>query len=154
MALSVECARVFLAAGANVNARGNRGETALHLTISRFLYGRSEDDILATIHALIVAGAEIDVADMDGVIPRQLMAERGVVVDEAKVECARRRIAKQRIDFARGRALQVCIGLRSRSLSALQTCEILQYACGPLAPLIPFHIWWSIATSVKHFKTL
>jgi hypothetical protein len=69
----------------------------------------------------------------------------------APVEVARRDIAKTRIDFVRDRALQVCIGLQSLRLDALQLCEILQFACGAIAPLIPFHIWWKIATTVKHF---
>jgi hypothetical protein len=38
-------------------------------------------------------------------------------------------------------------------LDALQMCEILQQACGPVAPLIAFHHWWKIATTVKHFNS-
>jgi ankyrin repeat protein len=61
-------------------------------------------------------------------------------------------VSKARIDLVRERALQVCIGLQSLGLDALRTCEILRFACGPVARLIPFHIWWNIATAVKHFR--
>jgi hypothetical protein len=57
------------------------------------------------------------------------------------------------IDFVSDRARQVCIGLQSLRIDALQMCEVLQFACGAIAPLIPFHIWWKIATTVKHFRT-
>jgi hypothetical protein len=80
------------------------------------------------------------------------MAYRGMIIDRDQAEVARRDIAKARIDFVRYRALEVCIGLQSLRLDALQLCEILQFACGAIAPLIPFHIWWTIATTVKHFR--
>jgi hypothetical protein len=62
-----------------------------------------------------------------------------------------RLIARTRLDFVRQRALQVCVGLQSLRLDALQMCEILQRSCGHVARLIPFHLWWKIATTVKHF---
>jgi ankyrin repeat protein len=150
--LHVKGTLVLLAAGANVHARSHRGESALRQVISGVDVGLSKDRAMPIFHTLIAGGAEIDIADMDGVIPRQLMAAHGVVIDEAEVDIARRRIAKERIDFVRSRALQVCIGLQSLRLDALQMCEILQHSCGPVAPLIPFHIWWNIATTAKHFS--
>jgi hypothetical protein len=53
----------------------------------------------------------------------------------------------------RQRALQVCVGLQSLGLDALQMCEIAQHSCGHVAHLIAFHQWWTIATTVKHFHT-
>jgi hypothetical protein len=41
--------------------------------------------------------------------------------------------------------------IQSLQLDALQMCEIL--ACGPVAPLIPFHQWWNLVTTIKHFKS-
>jgi hypothetical protein len=70
-----------------------------------------------------------------------------------QVEAARREIAKARLDFVRHRALELCIGLQSLRIDAFQMCEILRFACGAVAQLIPFHIWWKIATTVKHFRT-
>lgn len=59
--------------------------------------------------------------------------------------------ARRAIARTQRRALQVCLGLHARGLDALQLCEILMYACGRMAPLISFHQWCAIATTVKHF---
>jgi len=95
----------------------------------------------------------MDVANDAGETARQVMAHRGWTVDADQIEAARRDIAKTRLDFVRDRAAEVCISLQSLQLNALQMCEILQFACGPVAQLIPFHIWWKIATTIKHFQT-
>jgi len=101
---------------------------------------------------LLAAGADLDVADNAGATARQVLARRGRTIDPDQVEAARRDIAKTRVDVVRCRAVQVCIGLQSLRIDALQMCEMLPLACGPVAPLIPFHIWWKIATTVKHFE--
>jgi ankyrin repeat protein len=142
----VDCAVLLLAAGASVCVRDNSGRTALHR------FAREQSDLTA-VHALLAAGADLDVANDAGETARQALARRGWTIDPDQVEAARREIAKTRIDFVRYRALQVCIGLHSLDLNALQMCEILLFACGPIAPLIPFHVWWKIATTVKHFQT-
>jgi ankyrin repeat protein len=134
---------ILFAAGANVCARDSNGQTALHRVA---WYG------LTAVHSLIAAGADLDAADDAGETVRQTLARRGWTIDPDQVEAARREIAKARLDFVCHRALQVCIGLQSLELDALQMCEILLFACGPIAPLIPFHIWWTIATTVKHFQ--
>jgi len=141
-----DCAVVLLAAGANVCARDNNGHTPLHcvaLAASSF----------TAVHSLIAGGADLDAANDAGETARQALARRGWTLHPDQVEAARREIAKTRIDFVRYRALQVCIGLQSLRLNALQMCEILQFACGALALLIPFHIWWATATTVKHFRS-
>jgi len=94
----------------------------------------------------------LDATDDNGSSARQELARFGRRIDPAEIKVARRDIAKARIDFVRNRALQVCIGLRVLELDALQMCEILQFACGHLAHLIPFHVWWKIAITVKHFR--
>jgi ankyrin repeat protein len=140
-----DCAVSLLAAGANVCARDNRGRTALQ---------RVMPIEMAAVHPLIAAGADLDAVDNDGKTARQMLARRGWTSDPDKVEVARRDIAKMRLDFVRYRAIQVCIGLQSLRVNALQMCEILLFACGALAAqLIPFHIWWKIATTVKHFRS-
>lgn len=68
------------------------------------------------------------------------------------VEAARRIIARTRLDLVRLRAFEVCVALQSLRLNALQLCEILMHSCGAVAMLIPFHQWWAIATTVKHFR--
>jgi len=147
-----DCAIVLLAGGANARARDNRGRTALHQVLLWAAKMCMTVDVTA-VHALLAAGADPDAADDFGNTSRQLLARAKMIIDPDQVEFARRDIAKARLDFVRHRALQVCIGLQSLELDALQMCEILQFACGPVAELVPFHIWWTIATTVKHFRT-
>jgi len=138
-----QCLLSLIAAGADVCVSDDECRTPLHKAAST-------QNALA-VHALLAAGADLDVVDENSVTPRQELAAVDLSVHAAALEVARRDIAKVRLDFVRYRALQVCIVLQSLRLDALQMCEILQFACGPVAPLIPFHIWWKIATTVKHF---
>jgi ankyrin repeat protein len=144
-----KCMCLLLAAGANVHAVFRDGETALHC-VARF---EDQDEPDEAVHLLLAAGADLDAVNGRGVTPRQLLSQRDYIVDPVKLEVARRLIAKTRLDLVRERALQVCIGLQSLQLDALQMCEILSRACGPMAALIEFHQWWAIATSAKHFKS-
>jgi hypothetical protein len=129
----------------------SKGFTPWHIFARK--HGSASDSDGPIRHALFAVGADMDctctddmVIQFDEPVGQILLADNVVAV-----EAARRRIARKRLDFVRERALQVCIGLQPRGLDALQMCEILQHACGPMAPLIPFHIWWTIATKVKHF---
>jgi hypothetical protein len=101
-----------------------------------------DDDCQTIDHMLIAHGYEIDDSVSDA--------------DSLEVEQRRQDIADARHELLRSvrrRALQVCIGLHNLRLDALQMCEILQFAsCGALAALVPFHQWWAIATTVKHFR--
>jgi hypothetical protein len=147
LARSYECTILLLAAGADVAARDCNGRTACFLA--------ALEEPMPFVIAMVAAGADLDAEDENGETPRQFLTERGddVFIDPLQVEAARREIAKVRIDFVRRRAMEVCIGLQSLQLDALQLCEILPLACGRLARLIAFHQWWKIATTVKHFKT-
>jgi hypothetical protein len=93
---------------------------------------------LQCVHALLAGGACLDIEDNLGRIVRQRLVERRLFISADQVDTARRDIAKARLDFVRTRALQVCIGLQSFDLVALQMCEILQFACYPVAPLVQF----------------
>jgi len=141
---SQNCAVLLLAAGVSVRARDKYGWTALHRV--------ARDVDSNAVHSLLATGADLDAANDYGETARQLLAGRGWTIDPDRVEAARRDIARTRVDFVRDRALKVCIGLQSLRLDALQMCEILLFACGRVAQLIPFHIWWKIATTVKHFR--
>lgn len=114
-----------------------------------------EDDegafVLPIMHALMAAGASIDAPNQSGVTVRQILAGRHLAIDIAEIETKRLCIAEERLGFVRDRAFQVCIGLAPLRLDALQMCEVLVHACGPVAPFVAFHQWWSIATAVKHF---
>jgi ankyrin repeat protein len=129
-----ECV-ILLAAGADVDARDDIGRTACHAAAENVHISAKSRSL---VHAMLAAGADLDAEDCE-------------IVDPQQVDKARREIAKTRLDFVRFRAMEVCIGLQSLRLDALQTCEILQFACGPLARLVAFHQWWKIATTVKHF---
>jgi hypothetical protein len=101
---------------------------------------------------LIAAGADLDAVDDAGETARQVLARRGWTIDPDQVEAARREIAKARLDFVRHRALELCIGLQSLRIDALANVRNPAICVWPVAPLIPFHIWWKIATTVKHFR--
>jgi len=133
---SYKCVLALIAAGATLCASDAEGRTALDLAA-----GMSNPLV---VHALVAAGAKQS---------REMLARRQQpIVEPDQIEAARRDIARARVDFVRHRALELCIGLQSLRLDALQMCEILQFACGVFAPVTPFHIWLKIATTVKHFS--
>jgi hypothetical protein len=101
---------------------------------------------------MLAIGADLDVEDANGKTARQWLAERRVTIDPKQVDSARFEIAKIRLDFVRSRAIEVCLGLQSLRLDALQMCEILRHSCGPMAGVVAFHQWWAIATKIKHFR--
>jgi ankyrin repeat protein len=137
-------ATLLLAAGANLSLTDDQGQTPCHCAAD------AGSDVLAP---LIAAGADLDQPDNSGQTPRHIAAANSVALpSDAEIEGARRRIAAVRLDFVRQRALEVCIGLHSLDVNALQLCEIMLHSCGPLAPIVRFHHWWKIATIVKHFR--
>lgn len=149
---TVECIFLLIAAGADVDRVSATGDTALHALAHAT--GRQQV-LLSCMHALLSAGAYIDAVNRRGVSARQALADCGMRVpvdrvDPAVIDAARRRVVKTCIGLVKQRALQVCIGLQSRDLDALQMCEILVHACGSATHSIPFHVWWAIATTVKH----
>jgi ankyrin repeat protein len=151
---SLRCALTLLAAGADVHIRSVDGRTACHSAVNAIVRGAAAPKkAMLILHALVSAGADIDAADHERVTARQTLERRGLALSDEEVAVARDRVAKLRLDFVRHRALEVCIGLQSLRLSALQLCEILLNACGPVAPVIRFHQWWQIATTVKHFSS-
>jgi ankyrin repeat protein len=148
---SVECVMLLLAAGARVDQRCVQDRMALHT--AQFPRGDSDEAKMKIVHALLAADADCDAPSQSCATPRQMLADHGLSIDPAAVEAARREIARTQLGFVRNRAFQVCVGLQSLGLDALQLCEILVHACGPVALTIRFHHWWQIATSVKHFET-
>jgi hypothetical protein len=141
------CSIVLLAAGAVGHTRCQWHRSMVHSAA----LAQSPEMAIDLVHALLGAGADLDTADELGETARDVLSRRGLAVDSDRVDAARRDIAKTRLDFTRNRALQVCVGLQSLGLDALQMCEILQFACWPVAPHVRFDQWWKIATTVKHF---
>lgn len=145
----------LLAAGANVHATDTCEHTPLHFCAAPSL-GSTHATAQTKLALLVAAGADLDARNNVGETPRMRASARGLAMPSAdEVALARRRIASARLDFVRARAFDVCVGLRPLDLDALQMCEILQYACscaGIVAQLIPFHVWWQVATTAKHFK--
>jgi ankyrin repeat protein len=102
---------------------------------------------------LVAAGADLAACDNTGTPVR-------VYIDiyhmrepnEEELRDARQRIVVAQTRLVRWRALQVCVGLQPLALDALQLCEVLKFACGPVAATIPFHKFWKLATTVKHFR--
>jgi ankyrin repeat protein len=149
---SRSCTILLLAAGADPNVADCRMKTPLHRTTR---YSRTP------VCALIAGGANLDLIDKNGKSAREVLLEYNIKFCESKVEKDRQDIADARQKIANAwfksvcaSALQVCIALEPLRLPALQTCEILLFACSPVAQLVPFYKLWKIATTVKHFSLL
>jgi ankyrin repeat protein len=139
----IECVWLLLAAGADTNVKNYYGQTPLHFAARLAPLAFS---------LLVAASADVDVRDNAGQPPRSYAI--GLAQPNTdEIDSIRRRFARIRVELVRARATAVCIGLRARDLDALCMCEILTYACGPMASLIPFHNWWQIATTVKHLRS-
>jgi ankyrin repeat protein len=98
-----------------------------------------------------------------GVAPRETRSDIGALVIagggrvSAEADAVFRRGEIDRIvwrqkSLFRSRAWQVCIGLQSLRLSALELCEILTHMFAPLESLVPFHVMWKVVVTVKHFE--
>jgi cytohesin len=82
-----------------------------------------------------------------------LASETSSTDDELpSVSAARVVLAQARLDLVRARGTEVCIGLQSLRLDALQLCEIIWHACASAAVHVPFHELWAVAVAAKHFK--
>lgn len=149
--LSDTCVLFLVAAGADVQALDVGNETPCHRLFNPFSFGRDAEMRREFITELLVAaGASMDARADDGSTPHDLLT--WIPTDLGMVR-ARRTIADAQLGFVRERAFDVCVGLQPLALPALQLCEILLHSCGPVAPMIAFHKWWQIATTVRHFKS-
>jgi ankyrin repeat protein len=140
--LSVE---LLLALGADVNLVAKNGRSACLVAA-----GWQNP---AALCALVAAGGDLDQPNKEGETSRMIATRDKFALPTAdEIDAAGRRIARARLDLVRQRAFQICVGLQSFRLDALQLCEILMHSFGALGSLIAFHQWWLIATKVKHFR--
>jgi ankyrin repeat protein len=175
---NVDALRCFIAAGANVDIPDDEGDTPLHLTVYTVYTGYCAFELLgagADVHArnragqsacfvaakqgpvlamraMLAFGADFDAPDNSGVTPRQLASRRSISWTAGDVALARRHVVLTQLRFVRKRAFEICVALQALELDAVRTIEILRCACGPVAPLIQFHLWWQIVTTIKHSK--
>lgn len=108
-------------------------------------------DVPLMMHGLIACSEETKGQNASSEIIRKLLKDEGLEYNSACLEYWWDCFKKTRLNSVRYRAMEICTSLQSLRLPALQMCEILQYSCGRLSPIIPFHCWWKIATTVKHF---
>lgn len=155
-AFNPPCVTLLLAAGADTLAKTPKGNTPLHVAV-RQAAAKSVPVQLAhqVLEALLACGGDFDAIDESGDTVRVLAAARGIVEPTAdRIVAARRHVTLVQFERVRGRAFEVCVGLHGLRLDALQMCEILTHSCGSWGPFVPFHIWWHIATTAKHFPLL
>jgi hypothetical protein len=145
---------VLLAAGADVNARVSHedGESIFHKAMQLYEKERCLSQRMPQIRAFVACGADLDKPSRRGRTAREILTKKNLILKPNSLKTTHRHLAQCRLDLVRYRALAVCVALHSLRIDALQMCEILQYACGPIACTIPFHQWWKLATTVKHFK--
>jgi ankyrin repeat protein len=167
------CSWALLVAGANVDLQDNAGESPMHLVLS--VRGRQHRAFYDGLRALVAAGASLDALDFAGNSTRSLASHRGLwlpAVDDidtanktpGQIEGDRRRVAAAREEVAvvrgkliseqflmlRKRGLEICMALGMLKISTLEMCEILFFAC-PRQQLVPFHLLWALAKTVRHF---
>jgi hypothetical protein len=75
-----------------------------------------------------------------------------VSVAPEKVREAHRRLAHERVLMIKDRATEICVALQSLRLPALITVMILDESWQVLTKLVPLHLKWKIATTIKHFR--
>jgi ankyrin repeat protein len=146
---SRECVALLLAAGANATRVDQRGQTLLHVLLS----GLRFDPML--VRALAAHGVDVNARDSSGLSAVDRVAERG---DGVGCLCALFAVGAEvmvasestRLALVRARGAEVCIGLQSMRVPALQLTEIIRFACASVSDDVPFHQLWSIATTIKH----
>lgn len=147
LAHNVDAVRVFLAAG--VDLPRDRYESVLQMCVKGDAVGENRE----CAHLLLAAGYTLRDDDLSRVWHTFRQPWEAAVRDEARIAAARPSIKKQRVDFVRWRAMEICVGLHSLRINALQLCEIVQHTCAPFSqPLNSFHTLWNTVTTVKHFR--
>jgi ankyrin repeat protein len=151
-----------LDAGARVNAAGKDGRTALHIAVD---CGR-EFEVVAL---LLACGADPNRENSHGDVPLNycrrtdlaaLLFAAGAKREKTSIDATKLRdqiklckaaLSTTRHRLVHERAFEIALALQELALPALLTVTIVDGACR-FAHVVPFHVKWSIATTVKHFK--
>lgn len=171
---NVVCSNLLVAAGANVKWVDHRANTLLHAYLSKAMTAN-----VAFVRQLVAWGVDVNALNADGDVASEIVVKSGNVkclcalfavgadlawlrkaaassevsdLVAAATNAERMDLAAERSKLVRARGAEVCIGLQSLGLDALQMCEILQFACAAAGQFVPFHLLWNIAVKAKHFK--
>jgi ankyrin repeat protein len=115
-------------------------DLALTLASAGFACGMATEVERAEIGAVVIACGGRVSAELDA---DELLRREADTIDS---------ILQHQMALFRLRAWQVCIGLQSLRVSALEMCKILAYIFAPLESLVPFHVVWDVVRVVKHFE--
>jgi ankyrin repeat protein len=139
-------------AGADLDAPNKLGRTPLIAAAGAHDGG----DALVALVALGVRAHECPMNQVIYLPNAGLTYLAGGIVDGAvsasNVAAATERVAAFQLSLLRPIAFNVCVGLHSLEMNALQMCTILEFALWPGELLVPFHTLWAFATTVKHFR--
>jgi ankyrin repeat protein len=149
-----EAALVALfALGVTMTAMNNHGATPY----DKFLAKKYSEEVLTFVAAGIGFGVQTQL--QHGNICAIVMAGGGLVSAETDVADLRaqeghalKRIFDRQRQLFRWRALEVCLGLQSLHVSAMEMYEILAHMFAPLECVVPFGFAWRIVCAVKHKK--
>ena len=129
----LDAARFLLVCGASPNTIDENG-TAL---IERSFYGYNGENIACMLYA---AGAERRTSRFD---PAQL---------SEKIAAEKKAMTRVQIDLIRIRAMEICVALQEKDISAHELMAIIEFACEPFSNCVRLGAKWDIVVCVKHFK--
>jgi hypothetical protein len=176
---SMSVVKIFIEAGANINAIDVFGRTPLFVAvvisgasdIVKFLIDKGADVNHCDHHGstashsavwspfysstynlslLIAAGADISISNKYGKTPRNL-AKIYWSLKDFDASCSHKVVQLTGFRAIRKRAMEICIAMYDLDLDALRMSEIVIVACAPFAEHLEFHYIWDLVTTVKHF---
>jgi ankyrin repeat protein len=158
LAADTETLVALFALGATMTAKNHEGMTPYENCRDIYNAFEHDDAVLTFVAAGLAFGVQTLLRSSD--IAAVVNAGGGFVsakadsdaVDLWRHERALRLILARQKQLFRARALQVCVGLQSLRLSALEMCEILTNMFSPLESMVPFHFVWRVVCCVKHFS--
>jgi hypothetical protein len=154
----LQIAKLLVAAGADIDAQRDMGDTVL-------FYHFSRPDVV-----LFLLACGVDVAPKNcrpfhedawplnescffaraaGCSQQMCQFDDSLYV--AELANAKRALAKAQIDLIRARAAEVLIGLQPLGISAGELMEVIEFACEPFSNCVPLAVKWKLIVTVKNF---